>query len=148
MNFSDTAGFKLAKLTRLKRQLLDAYLSKFGLSRTQWQAMFWLDILDNPVPQQDILKNMELDAGHLARVLDQLEKIGYVVRHRAENNRRAVLVTLTTEGKKLNSLIKIAVKKETEVLFKDFSPGEKTQFIEQLDKITHNITLALEKEIK
>ena len=68
-----TLGFQLAKMAKLKRQLIDAYVADIGLSKTEWQALFWLNKLGD-CTQKELLKNLDVDAGHLARVLEKLEQ--------------------------------------------------------------------------
>ncbi|MFN7095952.1 MAG: MarR family transcriptional regulator [Gammaproteobacteria bacterium] len=143
MNLKNTPGFKLAYLTRQKRQLIDIYLSELSLSRTQWQVLICLQIISPPIYQQDILKNLDIDAAHLARVLEQLETENYITRKQAENNRRCLIIHATKKGEKTINYIKEAVAKETQLLFSGFTTDEQTQFIKLLDKMTMNVLTAI-----
>lgn len=143
MNLKETPGFKIAHLTRLKRQLMDLYLSEFGLSRTQWQVLIWLQILGNPSYQQDILKNIDIDAAHLTRVLEQLEDNKYITRTRVENNRRLLAINTTPKGKKIIAAVENIIEKETKIIFTGFSADEKKQFNSLLNRIEQNVLHAL-----
>jgi len=87
-----TIGFQLAKILKLKRRFIDIEMKELGLSRTGWQVLFWLTILA-PCSQKELLKNLDIDAGHLARVklLAQVEEnvesvlTTYIIKD-AENN--------------------------------------------------------------
>jgi DNA-binding MarR family transcriptional regulator len=146
MNVKETPGFKIASLTRLKRQLMDLYLSEFGLSRTQWQVLIWLQILGNPSYQQDILKNIDIDAAHLTRVLEQLEDAQYITRTRVESNRRLLAINTTTKGKKIIATVEDIIEKETKILFAGFSSDEKKQFTSLLNRIEQNVLQALAQD--
>lgn len=139
MNFKDTPGFKLAHITKLKRQLLDVYLEPYGLSRTQYLVFIWLEILGCPTFQKDLLQHIDIDAAHLTRVLEQLETDKYIKRYCVENNRRALAIQCTKKGKDFIRFIQTAIEKETEVIFCGFTNKEKNEFIKLLNKVERNL---------
>ncbi|MDX1590737.1 MAG: MarR family transcriptional regulator [Balneolaceae bacterium] len=80
--------------TRLNRHLSEAdlTLSQFGTL----EALYHL----GPLNQRSIGEKILKSGGNITMVVDNLEKSGYVVRKSDPNDRRAVLIHLTQEGKK------------------------------------------------
>src|SRR5690606_25340991 len=92
-------GAKLARLVKLKRRFIDNELKKLRLCRTEWQVLLWVGAIC-PCPQQELLKNLDIDAAHLTRLLIKLEKDKYICREFIDGNRRAFLIRLTDYSKK------------------------------------------------
>lgn len=78
---------------RLNRQLSDAGLtvSQFGVL----EALYHLGPLNQKALGEKLLKS----GGNITLVIDNLEKNGWVERHRDPEDRRSLLIHLTDEGK-------------------------------------------------
>jgi DNA-binding MarR family transcriptional regulator len=146
MKFNDMPSFKLVKIIHLKRLYVDSQLSKLALTRTQWQIMIILDILEEPISQQDILKNIDIDAAQLTRTLNQLENNNYIARYREQQNRRSAFIKITVKGKKIIQKIKTVMENETRIFFTDFSEDEKKSFLSQLKKVEKNFISGVENQ--
>ena len=150
-NVSDTAsttlGFQLAKIAKLKRQLIDIYVAKINLCRTEWQALFWIDKLGN-CTQKELLKNLEIDAGHLARVLEKLEQKKYILRARVKENRRCLFIQLTSYCRQeIIPQILTAMQKEEDLLLDKITAHDKKLLIQSLFQIEQNVEAALNSEL-
>jgi DNA-binding MarR family transcriptional regulator len=118
VHIPDLVGFKLSKVLKLKRRYIDIQMRELGLSRTQWQALLGVKIL-GPCSQKELLTHLDIDAAHLARLLEELEINEYVVRSRAKEDRRSLLVQLTPHSKqKIIPKIEKALNQENTVLLK------------------------------
>lgn len=138
-----TVSEQLAKVIRLKRQLIDIHIKETGLSRTQWQTLYWLN-KSGSCTQQELLKNLEIDAAHLARILDKLEQKEYITRTPIKDDRRCLFIQMTAYTK--NNLIpKIlaAVDKEEFILLDNINDRDKIHLIELLSKLELNLETAL-----
>lgn len=138
-------GSSIAKILKLKRMLLDNKMKSFGLSRTQWQVLLWMKDLGS-CSQQQLLTIIDIDAAHLARVLEQLEKDGFVIRTRCKDDRRALLISLTEQCQtnfipKLNKIIN----DETKILLNNLTNSEIESLSQMLNKIETNLQSFLTK---
>lgn len=78
---------------RLNKQLSDANLtaSQFGVM----EALYHL----GPLNQKSLAEKLLKSGGNITMVIDNLEKSGWVERQQDPNDRRAMLIHLTPEGK-------------------------------------------------
>lgn len=72
----------------------------FGLTQPQFGAIEALGHL-GPMLIGDLSRKMLVSGGNMTCVIDNLEKEGLVVRTHSEEDRRAVIVSLTTRGQEL-----------------------------------------------
>jgi DNA-binding MarR family transcriptional regulator len=141
-----TVGFQLAHILKLKRRFIDLEMKKLSLSRTQWQVLLWMKIL-GPCSQKELLKNLDIDAAHLARVLEEFEKNNYVIRMPMPDDRRALSIQLTTFSKeKVMPHLEATLAKENAILLKGLSINDKKNLGKLLEKLTNNMNLILKKE--
>ncbi|MCZ6641244.1 MAG: MarR family transcriptional regulator [Gammaproteobacteria bacterium] len=82
-------------------RLFNRQVRKFGLTRTQWQLLYWLRQADGRT-QTELAETLFMAKPPLGRVVDRLEEQGWVVRRDDANDRRVKLVYLT---EKINPLI-------------------------------------------
>jgi len=73
---------------------------KFGITGPQLWALKTISANGN-LPLGELTKKMYLHPSTVTGVVDRLEKKGYVVRDRGQEDRRVVKVHLTPKGKKL-----------------------------------------------
>ena len=74
--------------------------SKFGITGPQLWVLKTI-IQSGSMPLGELSKKMYLHPSTITGVVDRLEKRGYVLRHRDQEDRRVVKVQLTPKGKKL-----------------------------------------------
>lgn len=84
------------ELTRRYKPFLDP----LGLTYTQYVAMMALWAQDG-VTVGELGRKLYLDSATLTPLIKRLEAHGYVRRERSREDERAVIVTLTDEGRKL-----------------------------------------------
>jgi MarR family transcriptional regulator for hemolysin len=142
-DMAHSIGFKLAKVLKLKRRYIDIEMKALGLSRTQWQTLTSLNIL-GPCAQKDLLKNMDIDAAHLARVLESLEKSNYIIRTPIKNNRRSLLVQMTPQSqKRFVPLLEKTLTTENALLLKNISTADQKKLKALLEVFITNMEHAL-----
>lgn len=145
MNITSSLGYKLAELLRLKRCFIDQRVKKLELSRTQWRVLVWLSIL-GPCLQQALLTALDIDPGHLTRVLDEFEKNKIISRTRLKEDRRALFIEITKRGEaKYISTLKKVLKEENTILMTGLSEKEKNFLMKILEKVKLNMETALKK---
>lgn len=78
----------------------ERFFAPFGLTPQQYNVLRLLEGSESPVPTLTIAMRLVSRAPDITRMLDRLEQDGYVLRTRSSEDRRAVLVSLTPEGRK------------------------------------------------
>lgn len=87
----------LYDLKILDKKLLDLFEKKIGISLTRFQIIKYLHKSSSSTSKQ-ISQSLEIDAAAVTRHLKILEKDGYVIKRRNENNNREVLVELSEKA--------------------------------------------------
>lgn len=141
----DTIAFQLIKILQLKRLFVDIEMNQLGLSRTGWRVLFWLNIL-GPCSQKELLKKLEIDAGHLTRVLEDFEKKGYIVRTPIQGNRRSLFIQMSKYGNNfLMPHMQAAINKEDFILLKGINDNDKRLLLKLLNQLELNMENALKQ---
>ena len=87
----------LYDLKILDKKLLDLFEKKIGISLTRFQIIKYLHESSFSTSKQ-ISQSLEIDAAAVTRHIKILEKEGYVIKRRNENNNREVLVELSEKA--------------------------------------------------
>lgn len=87
----------LYNLKNLDKKLLDLFEKKIGISLTRFQIIKYLHKSSSSTSKQ-ISQSLEIDAAAVTRHIKILEKEGYVIKRRNENNNREVLVELSEKA--------------------------------------------------
>ena len=87
----------LYDLKTLDKKLLDLFEKKIGISLTRFQIIKYLHNSSSSTSKQ-ISQSLEIDAAAVTRHIKILEKEGYVIRRRNENNNREVFVELSEKA--------------------------------------------------
>lgn len=93
------AFIKLMRATESLNNRLNRHLSDVNLTVSQFGALEVLLHL-GPLNQRMIGEKLLKSGGNITMVIDNLEKQGYVIRKKDPDDRRAVLIHLTPEGKR------------------------------------------------
>ena len=125
---------KLMRATESLNQRLCRHLAEADLTVSQFCILEALLHL-GPQNQKELGQKLLKSGGNITLVIDNLEKSGFVSRKKDQNDRRALIVDLTVQGK---SFIEDFFPKHLEKITEEFSvlsEGEK----EQLGKICKKI---------
>ena len=123
---------------RLERQYFRDQMGALGLSTVEGMLLRWLG-RQGRTRQEDLVVQLVLDKGAVARALGRLEELGLVERTVSDRCRREKLVSPTPEGQALAGPIQKAVEKWDEVCFQGFSPEEQALFTAFFTRITENV---------
>jgi len=94
-------GLLLARLSRRLRQAVDAEMRLIGLTEATWRPLIYLRALGDGVRQKELATAMSIEGPSLVRLLDSLERRGFIERREDENDRRARGIHLTRAGREL-----------------------------------------------
>ena len=105
MKLSNQMCFPLYAAARSVTNLYTPYLSKLGLTYTQYVVLLVLWEKDG-VTVGEICERLMLDNGTLSPLLKKMEQAGYVRRERSREDERVVVITLTEAGRALREKAK------------------------------------------
>ena len=92
-----TFGFLVTDVTRLLRKHFDRRAVRFNLTRAQWRALKRLSHSEG-MRQNELAEQLEMEPIAIGRVIDRLQKAGFVERRADPADRRAWRLYLTSRA--------------------------------------------------
>ena len=127
-------------INRVRTEFFDAMdreLASFGVTGAQYIIMAQL-AHKLAGSASGLCKGMSYDPGAMTRMIDRLEAKGFIVRVRCPEDRRAVNVELTDEGKAVFPKMRISVVGELNRFLRGFTKTEARQFEGFLQRMLDN----------
>ena len=137
------AGFLLTDSARLLRKLIDRRLQPLGLSRAQWSV---LAILSNHegVSQSQISHELEIEKSTAGRLIDQVEKSGWIERWPIPGDRRLWSIHLTERARQLLVEVESVILHAREEMLCGLSDEQQQVLTDLLQTVKSNLSGALE----
>lgn len=105
----DSIGFIVSRTNGKLKNTLFQRFKQYDVTPEQWVILNRLWEKDG-IPQKQLSAQSFKDQPNITRILDKLEKKGYISRGASIDDRRSYLVYLTDEGKRLKEvLVPIAI---------------------------------------
>jgi len=114
-------------------------LSKLGITRVQWIALYFMGKYEN-ISQGELGKKMDIKASSVARLIDRMERDGYVIRKRDPKDRRMTNLILTKDGKELRLKLLPEGEKMRKLASRGLTEEEIETFKKVLKKMTKNVS--------
>jgi MarR family transcriptional regulator, 2-MHQ and catechol-resistance regulon repressor len=124
----------IAKSYRALSLLAERSIANTGLCLTDFVALEAL-LHKGPLTISEIQDKVRLASGSMTAAVDRLEKLGLVVRRSSPNDRRARVVELTAQGKRLAASCFARHAKDLEALMSVLSEREMEQLYGSLKKL-------------
>jgi MarR family 2-MHQ and catechol resistance regulon transcriptional repressor len=124
----------MARSYRALSLLVEQSIANAGLCLTDFAALEAL-LHKGPLSISEIQEKVLLASGSMTAAVDRLEKLGLVVRKSSPRDRRARIVELTREGKRVAASRFEKHSRELEVLMSVLSDKEKGQLYGSLKKV-------------
>ncbi|MBK8754470.1 MAG: MarR family transcriptional regulator [Candidatus Competibacteraceae bacterium] len=136
-------GFLLTDSARLLRKLIDRRLQPLGLSRAQWSV---LAILSNHegLSQSQISDELEIEKSTVGRLIDQIEKSGWIERRPIPGDRRLWGVHLTDQARELIADVESVILQTRTEMLRGLSAKQQQDLSEILQTVKLNLCTALE----
>lgn len=119
-----TLLYHLAILTRRWRKVLDNEFRADGLTDATWRPLLHLNILGDGVRQKDLAASVGIEGPSLVRLLDNLIAKELIARSEDSTDRRAKLLCLTKDGRKIVERIREEMISLENELLSSFKPEE------------------------
>ncbi len=121
-----------------QRNYLRPFVGEIGLGSGQPKLVAYL-AERGPCRQRELAGYFEIDPAAVSRMLDALEKGGFVTRRVDESNRRADIISLTEQGLQANAAWQGHCREAEELMLDGFTAAEKEQFAQYLTRAYHNL---------
>ena len=123
-DYKNNIGFLIHDVARLMRNLFDKRMSELGLTRSQWWVLNYL-YFNEGINQSDFSKLLDLEKAPLSRLLDRMEKKGWIVRKNDKVDKRIKTVFEQKNSLKLTSEQQQLLEKK----YKSFSSNRNSSHI-------------------
>ncbi|MEO8459194.1 MAG: MarR family transcriptional regulator [Dokdonella sp.] len=110
----------------------------FDVNFTQYLALKRL-ALQGPLTATELSRSLRHDAGALTRILDRLQKKGYLVREPHAHDRRALQIKLTEAGRAAWSAMRACGDTAHEQIQVGINADERAQFVDVLGRILETL---------
>ena len=136
-------GFLLTDAAHLLRKLIDRRLQPLGLSRAQWSV---LAILSNQegLSQSQISDELEIEKSTTGRLIDQVERSGWIERRPIPGDRRLWGIHLTDQARQLIAEVESIVLNTRAEMLRGLSAEQQQTLSEMLQAVKSNLSVALE----
>lgn len=126
---------------RSRKQLIRPKLQELGLTPGQGQVGILNRLLQKPnISQRELADLCHLDVTTMSRSLDRLEEEGYLRREKNPDCRRSYQVCLTKAGEKKAKEVQAVLRQMDEIICKDLTEQEHSEFLRILRKICGNMS--------
>ncbi len=120
-----------------QRNYLRPCLGQIGLEIGQPKLLTYL-ANHEPCRQREIANYFEIDSAAVSRMLDSLEKSGFVTRKIDEESRRSNLIGLTDKGRKAQNIWQEHCRDMEKIMLRGFEEEEKERFADYLYRAYQN----------
>ena len=121
-----------------QRNYLHSCLGQIGLGSGQPKLLTYLSV-HGPCHQKELADYFDVDPANVSRMLDSLEKGGFILRQADGANRRSDLIALTEQGRRAQQAWQGYCAALEERMLDGFSPEERAQFAQYLSRAYRNL---------
>ena len=123
----DYIGYVLSDVARLIRTVFDRRVRELGLTRAQWLVLTRLYRRPG-ASQSELAEMLEMDRASTGRMIDRMEKGGWLERRPDEVDRRIWRLYLTAEARKVHAKMWKTAEVTVDDALGSLSLTERTQF--------------------
>jgi DNA-binding MarR family transcriptional regulator len=134
-------GFLIAKARNVLKNEFDKELKPYALSYAHRVILIRLSEKEG-LTQKELAQDTYFEQSNLTLMLDKLELKGLVKRSAKENDRRAYIITITSEGKKLRDLLVNMGEEVMDKALHGLSTEQKDELSNMLQLIYENLKSA------
>lgn len=136
-DLDDCVAFITSKISKKIADVFNEKLSKHNITRVQWIALYFLGDSEY-VNQTELAEKMDKKKSTVVRLIDRMEKEGYVSRKKDIEDRRVTYICLTTFGKKIREELLPYGGEFSDLITKDISDEDIKIFKRVLNKLVEN----------
>jgi DNA-binding MarR family transcriptional regulator len=127
-------GYMLSDVARLIRTIFDRRVRDIGLTRAQWLVL--TRVYRRPgVSQTELAEMLEIDRASAGRMIDRMERNGWVERRPDRTDRRINRLHLTDEARKVHAAMWAIAESTVDDALSPLSATEREQYAELTAKV-------------
>jgi MarR family transcriptional regulator for hemolysin len=127
-------GYMLSDVARLIRTVFDRRVRDMGLTRGQWLVL--TRVYRRPgVSQTELADMLEIDRASAGRMIDRMEKNGWVERRPDSVDRRVNRLHLTADARKVHAAMWAIAESTVDDALSPLSADERAQYAELTAKV-------------
>jgi DNA-binding MarR family transcriptional regulator len=138
-------GFLISDVARLMRTAFDRRVRDLGLTRSQWLVINRLHRRPGAT-QSELAEMLEVEKATAGRMVDRMEKKGWVVRRPDAADRRVNRLHLTAEADLLQVQLSQVADRTVDDALALLSPRERDRFSEAMRRVKRQLQTMLEPE--
>jgi DNA-binding MarR family transcriptional regulator len=142
---NDSIGFIISQTARKLNQLLTSKFQSFDITSEQWSVLIRLAKQDG-ITQKELSHRTFKDPTNVTRILDQLERKGWIRRVPNSEDRRSFLAYVTEQGRLLNERLLPVEAEFVQSVGASLSEDELALFRKTLAQINANIDSQFEEK--
>jgi DNA-binding MarR family transcriptional regulator len=131
----NSVGYLVKRCGVLMTQVAEGRFASLSISFTQWLVLTWLHAHDGHISATRLSSEIGHDMGALTRVVDELERRGFVKRERSTRDRRAVEIAITPAGRQQAQSARRVLVELLNQLVAPFSENEVDTLIQLLRRL-------------
>jgi DNA-binding MarR family transcriptional regulator len=136
-----TLGYLVSDVARLLRRNMDRRLQALGLTQAQWRAIARLS-RNEGMTQVDLAESLEIQPITVTRLVDRMEKAGWVERRTHPLDRRAVRLFLAPRSQPILAEMHARAAETLSDATRGVTATTQKQLLDTLDHIKHNLAAA------
>jgi DNA-binding MarR family transcriptional regulator len=129
---------RIARIRKALRREFETRAAALEITASQFQVLRSLWESDG-VTTSCLTQDASSDGGTVTGILDRLENKGLIRRERSTQDRRAVQIWLTDEGRALEEPLMEIINEINGLALDGLSERQQTQLLKALDKVRENI---------
>jgi len=126
-----SVGFLLARTARSMKRALEARLSTYNITASQYIVLSVLDEQDG-ISLSHLGQQLYFDNPTITGIIDRMERDGLVERKRIADDRRVVNIFLTQAGRELLKEIQPIAETMNDEAMTEFTSKQKAEFMKRL----------------
>lgn len=144
-SFDEMIGLQSSRMTKKMIRYLNRSLEWYEITLEQWVVLSTLAEQES-INQKILSIKTEKDPTSLLRILDILERKGFIERRQFQGDRRASSLFITAEGKKLRDEVAPYIEAHFKKITADISKQNIEIYEQVLKKIDHNLDKLMDEQ--
>lgn len=137
-SYDESIGQLTSETNKKMLRYLNGELEQYNITLEQWNVLFSLGKQDK-INQRNLAEKVNKDQPTLARILDILERKKLIERLTVKEDRRAYLIHMTEEGRKLQNEVADFLELVFKKILQGITEEKLTIYTEVLTQIDKNI---------
>ncbi|HHX19948.1 MAG TPA: MarR family transcriptional regulator [Clostridiaceae bacterium] len=135
----DCIAFMACRDAKRIADSVDRRLVPYNITRVQWNALYYIDLKKGEsITQRELADLMGLREPTMVRLIDRMEKNGFLKREPSSHDRRRNNLVLTKKGAEINDKICAIVKKFKEDCVRGIPEADLLAFQRVLNQVVNN----------